>query len=429
MTWLRPTIGELCETTTQRDPSMRPDEEFAYIDISSLDKDSKTIVRPSRLLGNDAPSRARKEIKAEDILVSTVRPNLNAVALVPPELDGQIASTGFCVLRARKQVVLPKYCFYWALTETFVNFLVSRSRGASYPAVTDNVVLSCPIPLPPPAEQRRIVHILDQADRLRRKRIDLDAISERISPVLFIRMFGDPGTNPMGWAVREFGDLIKDGPQNGLYKPASEYGSGTPILRIDSFYDGEIATNRVLKRVQLSHSEISNYALRPNDVVINRVNSPEFLGKSALIANLNETTVFESNMMRLSLDTKSISPLYIIHLLQTPAARAFLLRRSKRAVNQASINQQDVCALPVPIPPPEVQWKFEQRCKVIESVVLKQRAFGEAVGDVFKLLLHQAFSGALTARWRDSRVKDLLAELEMQAHVLGLNERAHFAPS
>src|SRR5580700_9339079 len=100
MTWLRPTIGELCETTTQRDPSMRPDEEFAYIDISSLDKDSKTIVRPSRLLGNDAPSRARKEIKAEDILVSTVRPNLNAVALVPPELDGQIASTGFCVLRA-----------------------------------------------------------------------------------------------------------------------------------------------------------------------------------------------------------------------------------------------------------------------------------------------------------------------------------------
>jgi type I restriction enzyme S subunit len=348
---------------------------------------------------------------------------------VPPELDGQIASTGFCVLRPRREVALSKYCFYWTLTETFVNFLVSRARGASYPAVTDNVVLSCPIPLPAPSEQRRIVEILDQADALRRKRAEVATISERILPIIFVRMFGDPGNNPKGWVVREFGDLIKDGPQNGLYKPASEYGLGTPILRIDSFYDGKLATDRTLKRVQLNESEISSYALRPNDIVINRVNSPEFLGKSTLIANLNETTVFESNMMRLSVDATSVSPVYIIHLLQTPAARAFFLRRSKRAVNQASINQQDVCALPVPIPPPELQQDFEQRCSVIEEVLLKQRASSVAISDLFRILLNRAFSESLTAKWREAHMRDLLVEMEEQVRKLGRRQSENLAPA
>jgi type I restriction enzyme, S subunit len=76
-------IGQLCLPTEQRDPRDTPDRPFKYVDISSVDKDLKAIVQTQEVIGKDAPSRARKVISADDILVSTVRPNLNAVAIVP----------------------------------------------------------------------------------------------------------------------------------------------------------------------------------------------------------------------------------------------------------------------------------------------------------------------------------------------------------
>jgi type I restriction enzyme S subunit len=125
MKWQSSTIGQLCLPTTQRDPAEKPDEEFSYIDISSVDKDAKRIVSTTRLAGSDAPSRARKAVQANDVLVSTVRPNLNAVALVPKELDGQVASTGFCVLRANPKLAEPAFVFYRCLMPEFVNGLVA----------------------------------------------------------------------------------------------------------------------------------------------------------------------------------------------------------------------------------------------------------------------------------------------------------------
>jgi type I restriction enzyme S subunit len=106
-----------------------------------------------------------------------------------------------------------------------------------------------------------------------------------------------------GFALRpppaSLGDSIVGGPQNGLYKHSSSYGEGTPILRIDGFYGGLIDDAASLKRLRLTSEELEKYRLRPDDIVINRVNSPEYLGKSALVPFMKEPTVFESNMMRL----------------------------------------------------------------------------------------------------------------------------------
>ena len=112
-------------------------------------------------MGKDAPSRARRIIRKGDVLVATTRPNLNAVALVPPGLDGEICSTGLCVLRPNRQVVDSGYLYYYATQETFVASLSAIVSGAMYPAVTDKQVYDQTIPLPPLAEQRRIVAALE----------------------------------------------------------------------------------------------------------------------------------------------------------------------------------------------------------------------------------------------------------------------------
>ena len=128
---------------------------------------------------------------------STVRPNLNAVATVPKELDGEIASTGFCVLRAKRELVEPRYLFYRAISADFVRELTSKARGANYPAVSDREVKNVGIPLPAPPEQRRIVEILDQVDCLRRLRADADIKTDHILQALFLKMFR-PGDSPAG---------------------------------------------------------------------------------------------------------------------------------------------------------------------------------------------------------------------------------------
>ena len=110
------------------------------------------------------------------------------------------------------------------------------------------------------------------------------------------------GEVPEGWTIAELGSLISRGPDNGLYKPQSDYGDGTPIVRIDGFNNGDIVKEENLRRVRLADDEIARFILNRDDILINRVNSLSHIGKVSLIGSLSETTVFESNMMRLAVD-------------------------------------------------------------------------------------------------------------------------------
>ncbi|MGN6364500.1 restriction endonuclease subunit S [Asticcacaulis taihuensis] len=164
-------IGGLIEKVETWNPIREtPDDEFAYIDLSSVDNLTKTITGNQSVVGSNAPSRARQRVNAGDILVSTVRPNLNGVARVPDNLDGATASTGFCVLRPKATKLDASYLFHWVQSSAFVDDMVRKATGASYPAVSDKIITQSEIPLPPLDEQKRIATILDQADALRRLR-------------------------------------------------------------------------------------------------------------------------------------------------------------------------------------------------------------------------------------------------------------------
>ena len=148
--WIR--LDEVCEGPGTRDPLSEPDKPFQYVDITSVDAITKKIVAPKTLLGRVAPSRARQVICAGDVLVATTRPNLNAVALVPQELDDQICSTAFCVLRPKDNLD-PSYLFAFVQSAEFARSLSELVTGALYPAVSDKQVRAQPIPLPPLDEQ------------------------------------------------------------------------------------------------------------------------------------------------------------------------------------------------------------------------------------------------------------------------------------
>jgi type I restriction enzyme, S subunit len=159
--WVRTKLRDITENIQNVKPNVEPNKEFIYLDIASIDNSQQRIVEPKIYLGKDAPSRARQLIKAGDILFSTVRTYLKNIAMVNEIYNGQIASTGFCVIRSAN-LVTNRLIFYLTQTDFFLNPLNQIQRGTSYPAIRDSDVFDQVISLPPLAEQHRIVAKIEE---------------------------------------------------------------------------------------------------------------------------------------------------------------------------------------------------------------------------------------------------------------------------
>ena len=152
----------------KRDPTKEPEAMFQYVDISAVDVAVGVITNPQDMEGLEAPSRARKVVRAFDLLVSTCRPTRGAIAVVPVKLHNQIASTGFSIVRAHNDVNPFYLHFALRLPSTLEQFR-KWSTGSSYPAILDSDVQKTLIPVPPVAEQDSIAASVVAALRERAK--------------------------------------------------------------------------------------------------------------------------------------------------------------------------------------------------------------------------------------------------------------------
>lgn len=409
MMWSTAQIAKTCLQTRMRDPRRNPDESFFYVDISAIDRGLKVITSSPEILGADAPSRARKEIRKGDILVSTVRPNLNAVAIVPPEFDGHIASTGFCVLRPNKTTIVGKYLFYFTTTPNFVDILSGKVRGAHYPAVSDGDVKAIELPLPTITEQHRIVEILDQADALRKKRAEADAKAARILPALFYKMFGDPATNPKGWPLVPFGDIVEIGTR--LVDPNQDEYLDLPHIGGEQIEGG---SGRILniKKVRESNLRSGKFIFTEKHVLyskirpyLNKVAFPRFSG------------VCSADIYPLLPKDERVSPWYIVALLQTRAFLSYAAMHSER-LRIPKLNQEQLSAFNSQLPDTELIVDFERRASEIDRALDTLKAQSNKVESLFSVLIHRAFTGDLTAKWREAHMKELLSEMEVQTKAL-----------
>ena len=303
----------------------------------------------------------------------------------------------------------PKYLYYAIQSDAFKKQFDAKKHGL-IGGVSVKEVSSIFIPFAPIEIQNTIVELIESIfNKLHEAKEKSQEVVEgykfRKESILYNALQGkltvSLNDNDMqcGWTELTLGELILGGPQNGLYKSQNAYGQGTKILRIDVFYDGWLEPWDTLKRLTVSDEEIKLYGLNINDIVINRVNSMAYLGKSALIRNLPETCVYESNMMRISLDTSKIVPEYLIYYLNSSLGLEELRKNAKQAVNQASINQQDVKSVSVPVPSIYEQQKIvdildnllskEKRSKETAESVIEQ------IGTMKKAILARAFRGEL----------------------------------
>ncbi len=157
--WVMATLGAVVDLkVSQVGPTFG--DTFTYVDIGSIENLTKRITDPKRIPKVEAPSRARQVLATGDVLVSMTRPNLNAVALIPPELNLAIGSTGFDVLRSK--AAEPSWIFLTVQSHNFVQAMCRVVQGALYPAIRPQDIRTYSMPLPPLPEQRRIVAKIEE---------------------------------------------------------------------------------------------------------------------------------------------------------------------------------------------------------------------------------------------------------------------------
>ena len=137
-------------------------ENYVYIDLSSVDRERHRIINTNEINKTNSPSRAQQIVKTDDILFGGTRPMLKRSCIVENKFNNGICSTGFCVLRANKKIVNPKWIYFMISTNNFYNYVEQNQKGASYPAISDCIVKEYMITLPSLEEQEKIINLLDK---------------------------------------------------------------------------------------------------------------------------------------------------------------------------------------------------------------------------------------------------------------------------
>lgn len=380
---------QMGKTPSRDNSSYWKKSENNWISIADLTNSGKYISNTKETLSDSAVAESGiKKIPANTVIMS-FKLSLGKVAITEKEMYSNEAIMAFIDKGVEK--ISPEYLYYLLRAKDWSKRTNKAVMGATLNKATLSTIK---IQLHEYDNQLEIVNMLNRvSSSIDFRKQQLTKLDELIK-ARFVEMFGDLVENPKQFPCVLLGSIMTVMPQNGLYKPQSAYVQdkfGTPILRIDGFYNGKVTDFNNLKRLCCTDFEKERYLLVENDIVINRVNSIEYLGKCARISGLQEDTVFESNMMRFHLDDSKVNSTYITTVLCSQYIYRQILTRAKKAVNQASINQGDVQSLNVVVPPLSLQNQFADFvAEVDKSKVEVQKALDQTQL-LFDSLMQQYF--------------------------------------
>lgn len=361
--------------------------------------------------------------------------------LVPPGTVLMVVRSGILVRRvpvgiARRplainqdlKAILPNSS---VLTSEFLTYYLSSQeqnllsgfvkRGATVHSIVVDKLRRMQTPMPALSEQRRIVEILDQADALRQQRVDADKKAESVVFALFHHLFGDPATNSMGWPTEVLDEKVVDFRYGTSVRCEATY-DGLPVLRIPNVVRGTLDLSD-LKHADLPTAEANRLRLESGDVLFVRTNgNRDYVGRCSVF-NLVEPYLFASYLIRGRFDKSKFLPDYLATCLSLPAGRAMLAKSIRTTAGQSNISVKGLRELVLPRPPIELQQGFSERLIALNRLRASQLSNTERVNRLFTVLLNRAFTGQLTAGWRERHKSELEAELREQLAALDQSAR------
>jgi type I restriction enzyme S subunit len=299
-------------------------------------------------------SAPKKLAKAGDILIS-VRAPIGAL---------NIADCDCCIGRGLAAITPDATCadtmfLFYALYASAAE-LQRRGTGSTFKAISKNALSNLLLPSYCLEEQKEISAVLQQVDHLIALRQRQAEKLDELVKARFVEMFGDPVLNCQGFPVRTIGELTTE-VKYGTSKPAVE-GGKYPYLRMNNLtIDGKLDLHD-LKQIDVDTSEFEKCVVRKGDVLFNRTNSAELVGKTAYYG-LDEEMIIAGYIIRVRVNNL-ILPQYLSFYMNMPFMKQRIRSMAKGAVNQANINSKELKSIKVIVPPLEVQGKvveYEER--------------------------------------------------------------------
>lgn len=305
----------------------------------------------------------------------------------------------------------PKFLYYWFLQLKLSN----QANPGHVPSIRKSVMEEIPFPVVAPSEQLRIVELLDEADRLRRLRREADAKAARILPALFLKMFGDPATNPMRWAQATLGEFgVKA--RYGLGQPPKQCTSGLPLLRATNIDAGRIIEKNLIFVDKEDVPPGRNAFLASEEVLV--VRSGAYTGDVAQVTDKWAGSVAGYDLV--ITPAAGWSGEFIEQFLLTPFVQRTYFDSQKGRAGQPHLNSTQLEATPAFNPPESLQDAFAKQVRAVRSLRDQCIENAERLEQVFAVLLQHAFSGQLTSKWREAHMQELMAEMAQQARALNL---------
>lgn len=393
--WKEVSLGEICEKTETVDPRKAPQEKFDYVDVSSVSNETFTIQETQRLLGVDAPSRARRKIRSGDILFATIRPTLQRIAQVPEHLDGQVCSTGYIVLRP-KPALDARFLMHSLFRPDFMESMETLQSGASYPAVTDKQVRAQKIPLPPLEEQRRIVAVLDEAfEGLARARAHAEANlqnARELFPAILTAQFTRTDENWSEKTLEQLCEKITDG----THQTPKYFDDGYIFLSSKNVTSGKIDWENI-KYIDESQHRAMQKRLSPQvgDVLLAKNGT---IGVAAIV---DRDVTFDIYVSLALLRSKGeVLPEFLLYFTNSSLAKEQFNKRLKGS-GVPNLHLQEIRQVRMPYPTnkkmqEELVQLFDRQLKECEAVIAGCEAKLQDLDDLRQSLLQKAFAGELT---------------------------------
>lgn len=397
MEWRQVMLGDVCEHL-RNGASIKQSKGATGVPITRIQTISFGEIDTEKFgyahIHNDKYSRWY--LQDGDILLSHINSeqHIGKVALYTGTPAPLIHGMNLLCLRPKRGAILPKWLLYMLRSEDFRALLPPiTKRAVNQASISTASLKRLPVRVPPSSEQRRIVEILDQADALRKQRAEADKLAARILPALFYQMFGDPATNPKGLRKKKLGDLIKV--KSGAFLPAKS-------MALDGQYPvyGGNGINGY-------HSE---FMFDSPKIVLGRV------GAYCGVVHYTEPKCWVTdNALFVSEQSGDLTDGYL-----TEALRMAKLNQYAGRAGQPLISGNRVYPVEILVPGKTAQEKFERCLLRLQRDDANRMNSAKHIDTLFSTLLHRAFSGDLTVKWRESHMKELLHEMEQQAKDLRL---------
>ena len=305
--------------------------------------------------------------------------------------DGSVGA--FCAIVRFSEELHHRLGSYWFRSPAFMQWRDNNAKGANIQNLRRTELEKLAIPIPPMAEQKRIVKLLDEADELRKLRAQADRRTAEFIPALFHEMFSENTKKPHPRVRLEQIAEVVSGVAKGR-KFNGRLPIEVPYLRVANVQAGYLDLSEI-KTIQALPEEVEELALRKGDVLLTEGGDFDKLGRGAMLEQDLPNCIHQNHVFRVRVEQSKLNPVYLAKFLLTGEARGYFLGCAKRTTNLASINMTQLRALPVHLPPVTLQNQFASRVSEIRALQVEQAASRRRLDELFQSMLHRAFQGEL----------------------------------